>query len=43
LIGMDALFDPPLDRSDDRSRAGIEQARLIPAATQLLPSENVRL
>jgi hypothetical protein len=33
-VGMSILFDPPLDRSEDRSRGGIEQDCLIPTETQ---------
>jgi hypothetical protein len=31
---MGILFDPPLDRSEDRSQAEIEQVCLIPTETQ---------
>jgi hypothetical protein len=32
---MGILCDPPLDRSEDRSRVGIEQDCTIPAETQM--------
>jgi hypothetical protein len=42
-LEMSALFDPGLDRSTRSLSARIEQDRLIPAATQLFPSNNVML
>jgi hypothetical protein len=42
-LEMSALFDPVLDRSTRSISARIEQDRLIPAATQLVPSNNVML